>query len=117
MAELTKLTGALQKNQERISASLETTANAVSDLTVKVNENQGTIGRLVNDPKLYDNLANTTARLDTLMYRINNAEGSLGLLVNDTSLYNDLSNLLVRASNLIADIQARPRDYFKFSVF
>ncbi len=117
MTEMTRLTAALQKNQERITVSLEQTASAVADLSAKVNENQGTIGRLVNDPKLYDNLATSTARLDTIMQRINMAEGSLGLLVNDTSLYNDVSNLLVRASNLIADIQARPREYFKFSVF
>ena len=51
------------------------------------------------------------------MYHIQNAEGSLGLLVNDSTLYNDVSNLLVRVSNLVADIQANPRDYFKFSVF
>jgi len=117
LGRLTALTADLQKNQERIVSSLELTATSVGNLSEKVDNNTGTIGRLVNDPDLYDNLNASTAKLDTLLRKINAAEGNLGLLVNDTAMYSEMTNLMVRLNNLITDIQENPRKYFKFSVF
>lgn len=117
LSELSILTADLQSNQERLVGSLERMSAAIADLTEQVNENRGTLGRLVNDPQLYDNLAATTAKIDTIMYKINMAEGSIGMLVNDTALYIEVTELMARVNNLVSDIQANPRKYFKFSVF
>ena len=112
-----ELTGELQKNQAALISSVQNMSNAVGDLATQVNENQGTLGKLITEPELYDNLNATAARLDSVMTKIDMADGNLGLLVNDTSLYVELTNLMARANTLIADIQENPRDYFKFSVF
>jgi phospholipid/cholesterol/gamma-HCH transport system substrate-binding protein len=117
MTNLTALTGDLQKNQERIVSSIERTSKAMSGISEKVDQNTGTLGRIVNDPQLYDNLTATTARLDTIMLKLNNSSGSMGLLVNDTALYVEVTNLLSRLNNLVADIEKNPRKYLKFSVF
>lgn len=117
MSSLTKLTATLQSNQERIVSSIEKTANTVEDLSAQVSENRGTLGKIMNDPALYDNLAATSASLDSILLKINTAEGNLGLLVNDTAMYTEFTNLLVRVNNLVTDIQSDPRKYFKFSVF
>jgi len=114
---LTRLTADLQQNQERIVSSLEKTAASVEHLSDQVNSNTGTIGKLVNDPQLYDNLSATAARLDSILYKLNTAEGSLGLLVSDTALYVEMTNLLARINNLVTDIEKNPRKYFKFSIF
>ena len=89
----------------------------MSGISEKVDQNTGTLGRIVNDPQLYDNLTATTARLDTIMLKLNNSSGSMGLLVNDTALYVEVTNLLSRLNNLVADIEKNPRKYLKFSVF
>jgi len=117
LTNLTGLTGDLQKNQERIVVSLEKTSTSVSSLSEKVDQNTGTVGRLFNDPQLYDNLNATTARLDTIMGKLNSSQGSMGLLVNDTALYVEVTNLLARLNNLVTDIEKNPRKYLKFSVF
>jgi phospholipid/cholesterol/gamma-HCH transport system substrate-binding protein len=114
---LSRLTADLQANQKEIIHSIEHMSNAVGDLAEQVNENRGTLGKLITDPQLYDNLAATSARLDSIMTKIDRSTGTAGLLVNDTALYVELTNLLVRANNLIKDIEEHPRDYFKFSVF
>ncbi len=116
-ARLTRLTADMQQNQERIVSSLEKTATTVERLSDQVNSNTGTIGKLVNDPQLYDNLSTTAAHLDTILHKLNTAEGSLGLLVSDTALYVEMTELLVRINNLVTDIEKNPRKYFKFSVF
>jgi phospholipid/cholesterol/gamma-HCH transport system substrate-binding protein len=115
--QLATLVGDLQKNQERIVGSIEKTANSVEQLSNQVNSNTGTIGKLMNDAELYNNLSATSARLDTIMNKINTAEGTAGLLVNDTALYVEVVNLLSRVNNLVTDIEKNPRKYFKLSVF
>lgn len=117
MASMTKLAAGLQINQQRITESIEKTAKSVESLTTQVEENRGTLGKLISDPALYDNITASSARLDTIMSQISAAEGSLGLLVSDTALYVETVNLLNRVNNLISDIQDNPRKYFKFSVF
>lgn len=117
MTSLTKLSAGLQKNQERVTSSLERMSVSVADLSDQVKNNTGTIGKLMNDPALYDNLSATTAKLDKIMNRIDRAEGTLGLMVSDTAMYVEFTNLLVRVGNLVADIEENPRKYFKFSVF
>lgn len=117
MSNLTKLTADLQKNQIRIVEAIENTSNSVGSLTEKVDNNTGTMGRLMNDPKLYDNLSESTAKLDSILLKINTSEGNLGMLVNDTALYSEMTDLMARMNTLISDIQENPRKYFKFSVF
>jgi phospholipid/cholesterol/gamma-HCH transport system substrate-binding protein len=117
LSNLTILTADLQRNQERIVTSIEKTGNALERVSAQATENTGTLGRLMNDPHLYDNLAATSARLDTIMTYIQTADGTLGLMVRDTGLYVEMVNLLHRTNNLVADIERNPRKYLKFSVF
>jgi len=117
LARLTDLTADLQQNQGRLVESFERLSTSVSDLSDQVNENRGTMGRLMNDPALYDNLASSTARLDSILTRVNSANGSLGLAVNDTSLYVETANLLTRLNSLLTDMEKNPKKYFKFSIF
>jgi len=117
MGKLTILTADLQKNQERIVSSIEKTANSVASLSEKVNQSEGTIGKLINDPKLYDNLTAISTRMDSIVNKINTAEGTLGLMVSDTGLYVEMTNLMARVNNLVTDIEKNPGRYLKFSVF
>lgn len=117
LGNLTQLTADLQKNQERLIGSIERTSQTIDELGSQVTENRGTLGKIVNDPELYNNLAASTAKLDTIMLAIQNAEGSLGLLVNDTALYTEVVNLLVRSNNLMSDLEKNWRHHLKFSVF
>jgi len=64
--------------------------NKVDSLVEKVESSQGTIGKFLNDPSLYDNLNRVTNRLSALVDDLKNARGTLGLLIEDPSLYNKL---------------------------
>jgi phospholipid/cholesterol/gamma-HCH transport system substrate-binding protein len=54
---------------------------------------------------------------DSLMTRIQNRSGTIGMLVGDTTLYHEATLTVIQLRTLLADIQANPRRYFKFSVF
>jgi ABC-type transporter Mla subunit MlaD len=57
----------------------------------------------------------TTA--DTLLRRMQSGDGTLGLLTADSTLYRETTATVIQMRQLLTDIQANPRRYFKFSVF
>jgi phospholipid/cholesterol/gamma-HCH transport system substrate-binding protein len=54
---------------------------------------------------------------DSLITRLQSGEGSLGRLTTDTSLYVETRQTLVELRELLADVKANPKRYFKVSVF
>ena len=54
---------------------------------------------------------------DSLMTRLEAGTGTLGMLISDSALYQEATLAVRQLRELLADIQANPRKYFKFSVF
>ena len=57
------------------------------------------------------------ANADSALARLARGEGTLGLMSRDTTLYREATLTVVQLRTLLADIQANPRRYFRFSVF
>jgi phospholipid/cholesterol/gamma-HCH transport system substrate-binding protein len=54
---------------------------------------------------------------DSLMTRLQEGRGTVGMLMSDSALYQEATLAVRQLRELLADIQANPRKYFKFSVF
>lgn len=54
---------------------------------------------------------------DTLLTRVRTGRGTLSLLASDSALYHEATRTVAQLRALLADIQANPRRYFRFSVF
>ncbi|MGE0552656.1 MAG: MlaD family protein [Gemmatimonadales bacterium] len=54
---------------------------------------------------------------DSILTRVRTGQGSLGLIARDSTLYLETTQVLAQMRGLLADIQANPRRYFRFSVF
>jgi phospholipid/cholesterol/gamma-HCH transport system substrate-binding protein len=63
---LEKTSGLLDNSQQAIQNATRATAN-LDSITAKINAGQGTVGALVNDKQLYNNLQQTTATMNTTM--------------------------------------------------
>ena len=55
--------------------------------------------------------------VDSVLTGIQAGQGTLGLLAKNPALHNEAVETMQEMRRLIADIQANPRKYFKFSVF
>jgi phospholipid/cholesterol/gamma-HCH transport system substrate-binding protein len=117
VSAMTILINELQKNQERLTSSVEDVAVSLDSITSNLNSKRGTAGKFIGDPALYDNLQSSASRIDSILAKMNRGDGTVGALVNDDSMYIEIKNLIVRVENLIGDIEKNPRKYFKFSVF
>lgn len=99
-ANIDELITSFDRNQERVFGALgdlvqETREPLVGAVTrmdsiiSKIDEGEGTLGRLVNEPALYDEVKGAMAGLNSTLTRIEQGEGTLGRLMNDDTLYTE----------------------------
>jgi len=62
-------------------------SNDVRGIVDQVQKGNGTIGKLLNDPGLYNHLNDTASRLQAVATSIQNGEGTLGKLVASNEVY------------------------------
>lgn len=63
---------------------------STEEIVAKVNQGQGTLGRLVNDDQLYQDFVELSRRGAQTMALIESGEGALGRLLNDPTLYRQM---------------------------
>src|SRR5215213_4376843 len=80
-----------------LTGSLQKVANGVV-------AGEGTVGQLLTNRQLFDNLNATLATTNCLMARLQNPRGTVGQLLNDPTLYNNLNRVLVSADTLVAQL-------------
>ena len=71
----------------------------VNGMLTKISEGQGSVGRLVTDPSLYNELTQLAAESRTLIQQVEKGEGSAGKLLNDPTLYKRLTGVADRMDN------------------
>ena len=76
----------------------------IRSLTAAMNEQQGSVIRAI-------------VATDSLLSRLAEGRGTLGMLAQDSVLYQETTLTVRELRKLLADLQANPRKYFKFSVF
>jgi len=70
-----------------------------------VESGQGSIGKLIYDPQLYNQLANTVTEFKGIVDEIRNGQGSLGKLVSNDDAYNQLMAAVDKLNAIVDDLQ------------
>jgi phospholipid/cholesterol/gamma-HCH transport system substrate-binding protein len=73
-------------------------------VTAGITAGQGTLGQLVTNRQLYDQLTITLSRSTALMERLENPRGTIGRLLDDPSLYYSLNRTVASADTIIRQI-------------
>ena len=73
-------------------------------VTAGINRGEGTLGQLVTNRALYDQVNSTLNRTSALMARMENPRGTIGRLLDDPSLYTNLNRAVASADSIIAQI-------------
>jgi phospholipid/cholesterol/gamma-HCH transport system substrate-binding protein len=97
----------LSENRTLISdmlASVKSTADEAKALVQALRTGEGTIPRLINDPKIFDGLLKTVEEFRQLAEKANSGPGTLSKLINDPTLYDELKATLtdIRAASASA---------------
>jgi phospholipid/cholesterol/gamma-HCH transport system substrate-binding protein len=78
----------------------------LQSVTTGITRGEGTLGQLVTNRMLYDQLNVTLARTTSLMARLENPRGTIGRLLEDPSLYYSLNRTIASADTVIAAISS-----------
>lgn len=73
-------------------------------VTAGITRGEGTLGQLVTNRQLYDQLNSTLARTSSLMARLENPRGTIGRLLDDPTLYVSLNRAVASADSVISQI-------------
>ncbi|HEV2914347.1 MAG TPA: MlaD family protein [Pyrinomonadaceae bacterium] len=80
-------------------------SDQVNDIVHKINEGQGTLGRVVNDEALYNNLNATIRDTEEVMRQIRSGQGSAGRFINDPALYNNANEIAAQLRSIAIDLR------------
>ena len=67
---------------------------------------QGTIGQLVTNKALYDNLNGTLSRANVMLAQFQNPNGTVGRMLNDPTLYNRLTGVITSTDSLVVTLNS-----------
>jgi len=75
-------------------------------ITDTIEKGQGTAGKLINDPALYNEATATVTQLHTLTVNLNSGKGSMGKLIHDDELYDRLNDTAAKLDAIAAHLSA-----------
>ncbi len=104
------------KSQLEIKDLVDASAGSISKITdfvdkldkfmEKIEKSEGTVGKLINDPAVYQNLSESTKRLSIILKDFDTSNGTLNMLIKDPTLYNKLIAATAKIENLTTKIDA-----------
>jgi phospholipid/cholesterol/gamma-HCH transport system substrate-binding protein len=78
----------------------------VTGIAGKINVQEGTLGKLINDPAIFNNLTGTSEELQDLVKKITAGEGTIGQLVSNPKLYEELQATLQKSQNVVNKVES-----------
>lgn len=96
LAALTENLKEFTKNLKDKSPDILKRIDSIAD---KIDNGVGTVGQLVNNQSLYNNVNSAAAHLNNILAKIDSGQGTIGKLVNDPEVYNNLNKTLKKLSS------------------
>jgi phospholipid/cholesterol/gamma-HCH transport system substrate-binding protein len=82
-----------------------TAFDTLNGIIGRTGKGEGSLGKLLKDPKLYDNLSNLTLQLNSFVTQLNQGQGTLGKLSKSSEPYDKMMSILNRADKTLSDLQ------------
>jgi phospholipid/cholesterol/gamma-HCH transport system substrate-binding protein len=103
--ETPNLTDVVKASQGTIE-SLNVILAKMDKIVDKLNNGEGSVGKLLNDPALFDKATDTIDQLDTLAKSLNSGRGTIGKFMNDTQLYDNLNDTSKQLDKIASDLSS-----------
>jgi phospholipid/cholesterol/gamma-HCH transport system substrate-binding protein len=81
--------------------SLQNITKKVEGIVAQVEAGKGSIGKLLVDETIYNNILNVVNEADRLVKTLNSNEGTIGKLIHDDSIHNEIQSAASRINSLL----------------
>lgn len=85
---------------------IKATAENAKEITWKINYGEGSLAKIINDPRLYTNLDSLLLIWSRISEKIDMGEGNLAAIVNDPDLYKNMNRFLGGFSEFLTELNA-----------
>lgn len=103
--ETPNLQDVIQSSQTTIQ-KLNTILDQVNVLVNTLNSNKGSIGKLINDPTLYNRGVEAVNQLSAIAQQVNSGKGTIGKLMTDDSIYNHLNDSVTKLDDVATELDS-----------
>lgn len=104
----------LIESSNDLLANLDVLSDKVRSITEKIERGEGTVGKFINDPALYNNVNHTVAIASSLMDQMKRGEGSMGKLLVSDELYNNFKSSAEKLNKITDRLEAGEGSLGKF---
>lgn len=94
--------------------NLNVLINRLDNIVSYVQSGQGSIGKVIYDPSLFDRANQMLNQMQNIVGQINSPKGSIGKLINDDQLYNKAYAAIDNLNKIIDDINSGKGSVGKF---
>jgi phospholipid/cholesterol/gamma-HCH transport system substrate-binding protein len=101
--ETPNLTDVVKASQGTIE-SLNVILAKMNVIVDNIQQGKGTVGKLINDPGMYNKAVLTIDQLQALVTNLNEGKGSAGKLLHDDELYNRLNDTSAKLQQITTDL-------------
>lgn len=93
------------QNANDVLTNMTALSAKLNDVTTQITNGKGTVGKLIYDPALYNELNDTATKMHNMMNEVAQGNGTLGELISNDELYRKLNATLDRANQMMDQIQ------------
>lgn len=94
--------------------NVQTLVQRVDRIVGTIESGQGSIGKLINDPTLYNRLNSALTEVQTMVNEVSSGKGSIGKLINSDEMYNKLNASVDKLNKIVDDLDAGKGSAGKF---
>lgn len=88
----------------RITESLQRTLDSTERIAHKIDSGKGSIGRLISDEQLADQIESSVTRVQTILTKIEDGDGLLAAAINDPAAKESFQNSMKGLETAVADL-------------
>jgi len=86
--------------------NIQTLVQRVDRIVSTIESGQGSIGKFINDPGLYDRLNTTLGEVQGMVSQISAGKGSIGKLIMDDEMYNKANAAVDKLNTIVDEVNA-----------
>lgn len=77
----------------------------ISDIVAKVKSGEGTLGKVLVDPSLYNHFNSSAAKIDAMLGTIQQGQGTIGKIVSSDELYNKIDTTVNNVNDVLGAVR------------
>ena len=94
------------KSSQGTIDKLNVILNRVDDIVAAIQNGKGSVGKIINDPELYNRANATIAQLQKLTNQVSEGKGSIGKLLYSEELYDRINDSVTKLNKMVDDVNS-----------